>query len=337
MIWRHRVRLALGLGTFVLVIVSAIGVHPTPAHTEESQQLLSYYSQIDPIQKALAGNSSMVLGTSTEAFLPNVSGTGAQDVREISIADQDSAENKPFEYEVQSGDTLSDIAEKFGLKLETVLWANGFKAKDIIRPSQIILLLPVDGVLHKVGKGETISKIAVLHKGDVRETVAYNRIDDATKIHIGDQIIVPGGKLLTPGPPKSQQQTGIPVPYISGLPAVSVPAGSLLWPTTARNITQRYSAAHRGIDIADGGQPPIFAAHSGTVEFAGSDGDWGSTILLRGDNGYVTRYSHAAELYVSAGQQVEAGMTIGKIGNTGRVRGRTGLHLDFRVYKNGVH
>jgi murein DD-endopeptidase MepM/ murein hydrolase activator NlpD len=80
----------------------------------------------------------------------------------------------------------------------------------------------------------------------------------------------------------------------------------------------------------------VYASHSGTVTFAGRDGDWGNTIVIRGDDGLVTRYSHNTENYVRAGERVEAGQHIAMVGNTGRVRGVTGLHLDFRVYKNGV-
>lgn len=257
----------------------------------------------------------------------------------VNLEDNDFGDKKPFEYEVEGGDTLSGIAEKYNLKLNTILWANGLNAKSIIRPGQKITLLPVDGVLYTVKKGDTIGKIASLYKADSQKVMEYNDIGDATKIHAGDAIIIPDGQPLpeakpkptTPKPDNDNIAGNVPPP--SGEVPVT---GKLLWPTTARSITQKYSASHRGIDIANGGKPPVYAAHGGTVEFAGTSGDWGKTILVRGDDGLVTRYSHNSENYVKTGDRVEAGNTIAKIGNTGRVRGRTGLHLDFRVYKNGV-
>ncbi len=253
------------------------------------------------------------------------------------LQDQETGERKPFEYEVQGGDTLSNIAERYNLKLDTILWANSLSAKSIIRPGQKILLLPVDGVLYTVKKGDTVSKIAALHESDSQKIMDYNSIGDPTKIHAGDAIIIPDGKPLPQAPAPSKPSTGIAgngsLPPSS---AESPASGKLLWPTTTKNLTQKYSASHRGLDIANGGQPPIYASLSGTVEFAGTDGDWGNTILIRGGNGLVTRYSHNAENYVKTGDSVQAGDTIAKVGNTGNVRGKTGLHVDFRVYKKGV-
>ena len=250
-----------------------------------------------------------------------------------SLQDEEKKENKPFEYDVEGGDTLSGIAEKYNLKLDTVLWANNLTERTIIRPGQSIILLPVDGVLHEVEPGDTISKIALEHKADIQATMEYNEISDATKIHAGDKIIVPGGVPLPPKPqvvPKNGKSIQAPGSSIASSVA------KLVWPTTHRNISQGYSASHRGLDIANGGKPAIVAAHSGKIEFSGIDGDWGSTILIRGDDGLVTRYSHNSENLVREGERVEAGATIGTVGNSGNVKGKTGLHLDFRVYKNGV-
>ena len=263
----------------------------------------------------------------------------AAQAQTVSLEDDDKADKKPFEYEVEGGDTLSGIAEKYNLKLNTILWANGLNGKSVIRPGQKITLLPVDGVLYTVKKGDTIGKVASLYKADSRKIMEYNDIKDSTKIHAGNAIIIPDGQPL----PETKPKPTVPkldddsiagnVPPSSGeVPVI----GKLVRPTTAKNITQKYSASHRGIDIANGGKPPVYAAHGGNVEFAGTSGDWGKTILIRGDDGLVTRYSHNSENYVKTGDRVEAGDTIAKIGNTGRVRGRTGLHLDFRVYKNGV-
>ena len=258
------------------------------------------------------------------------------------LTDQDQADKKPFEYEVQSGDTLSSIAKQYDLKLSTILWANNLNAKSILRPGQTLTLLPVDGVLYTIKNGDTIGKVAALYNSDSQKVMDYNDISDATKIHAGDAIVIPDGQPLAQATPKLNN------PAKSGgiaennqdnnPPVVSSPAasGSLVWPTTTRHITQGYSAKHRGIDISNSEKPPIFATETGTVEFAGKSGDWGNTILVRGDDGLETRYSHASEIDVAAGDIVTAGQQIAIVGNTGRVRGVTGLHLDFRVYKNGV-
>ena len=244
----------------------------------------------------------------------------------VYLEDFDLGDHKPFEYEVEGGDTLSGIAKKFNLKLNTVLWANNLNEKSVIKPGQTIMLLPTDGVLHKIEKGETLSEIAKLYSGDLEKTIAYNDLEDPSLVHIGDIIIIPDGQVV-PG------QSAKPAPGGKSNPAA---VGKLVWPTTTRNMTQGYHAAHRGIDLANGSRPPVFASHDGVVEFSGKDGPWGFTVVIRGAKGLATRYSHNTENYVKKGQKVSAGKTIAKVGNTGNVRGKTGLHLDFRIYRNGV-
>ncbi len=273
--------------------------------------------------------------SSGSLFIPTAQAAGLQD--------NDTSDKKPFEYEVEGGDTVSGIAEKYNLNINTILWANNLTAKSIIRPGRKLVLLPVDGVLYTIKKGDTIGKVAALHESNTQKIMDYNDIADTTKIHAGDAIIIPDGKPLPPPAPKiaknAQRQAG---ENMNNAPTTAVAPGSsavtsLVWPTTTKNLSQGYSSSHRGFDIANGGKPPILAALSGTVEFAGESGDWGKTMVIRSDDGaIITRYSHASQLDVQAGQYVNAGDPIGIVGNTGHVHGKTGLHLDFRVYKNGV-
>lgn len=250
------------------------------------------------------------------------------------LEDQEKGERKPFEYEVEGGDTLSSIAVKYNLKLDTILWANNLTAKSIIKPGQKITLLPTDGVLHTISKGDTVSAIASAYKADSAKVLEFNGITDAAKIHAGEVLIIPDGKPLPP-PPKAPSRRSSDT-LAKGDNIIAEAVGRLVWPTTHKNMSRGYSASHRGLDIANGGKPDIIAAQSGKVEFSGTDGDWGNTILIRGDNGLVTRYSHNSENFVRVGEEVKAGDIIGKVGNTGNVIGKTGLHLDFRVYKKGV-
>lgn len=60
---------------------------------------------------------------------------------------------------VEEGETISDIAERYGLRKETILWANNLTEKSTIKPGQSLEILPVDGVRHKVVRGDTIYSI----------------------------------------------------------------------------------------------------------------------------------------------------------------------------------
>ena len=93
------------------------------------------------------------------------------------------------------------------------------------------------------------------------------------------------------------------------------------------------SSAHTGLDIAASSGTPYSAAASGTVTFAGYKGSYGNLIVITHSNGVQTYYGHSSKIYVSVGQSVSQGQTIGAIGSTGN---STGPHLHLEVRVNGV-
>ena len=91
---------------------------------------------------------------------------------------------------------------------------------------------------------------------------------------------------------------------------------------------------HYGDDIAHGCLQPIYAAHGGTVTYAGPYGDIGNYVIINDGDGVATAYGHIAngQTFVRNGQQVSAGQNIAKTGSTGT---STGCHLYFQVLVNG--
>jgi murein DD-endopeptidase MepM/ murein hydrolase activator NlpD len=92
---------------------------------------------------------------------------------------------------------------------------------------------------------------------------------------------------------------------------------------------------HNGTDIADGCNVPIYAAHAGTVTYAGWYGGLGEFIQIQDDATYSNGYGHIAadKVLVQDGQQVQVGQLIARTGQTGEA---TGCHLHFMVIINGV-
>ena len=238
--------------------------------------------------------------------------------------------DKIIEYKVQSGDTLSKVADKFGVSLETIRWQNSL-TKDVIKEGQILKILPVTGVSHTVKKGDTVYSIAKLYDTSAQAVVdfPFNTFtnDETFALAIGQVIIVPDGVM-----PKAQPATRIR--QITPNAGTVVASGNFVWPT-AGTITQRFVWYHKGVDIANSSAPDILAADSGTVVTSGwSTVGYGNHIIIDHGNGYRTLYAHMQILYVKAGQTVNRGDRIGKMGSTGR---STGTHLHFEVILNGVH
>jgi len=92
---------------------------------------------------------------------------------------------------------------------------------------------------------------------------------------------------------------------------------------------------HRGTDIGVGYGSPIYAAHAGTVVYAGWFGTYGYWIEINDGDGIQTGYAHIRPggIFVRVGQRVAAGQNIASVGATGAA---TGPHLHFEVRMNEV-
>jgi murein DD-endopeptidase MepM/ murein hydrolase activator NlpD len=113
-------------------------------------------------------------------------------------------------------------------------------------------------------------------------------------------------------------------------------SGAYVAPTSGRVSScygARWGVTHFGVDIAAPIGTPIYAAHSGVVQRAGTATGFGQAVYIRGDDGAVTVYGHVHRYFVSAGERVSAGEQIAEVGNRGE---STGPHLHFEVHPGGL-
>ncbi len=234
-------------------------------------------------------------------------------------------------YQVESGDTIYGIAAKFGLDPETVIWSNPDleKAPDILSIGQELNILPVNGVYHQVGQGDTLDSIASTFKVDTSAILNYplNQLDpDNPVITTGEWLVVPGGS--KPFIPRTVTA------YSGEIPAdASVGTGAFDWPASGA-VYQGYFPWHPAIDIAAYIGAPVLAADSGYVIVSGWDNSgYGYHVVIDHSDGYQTLYAHLNAIYVETGQSVSKGEQIGEMGNTGNA---TGPHLHFEVRQGTV-
>jgi LysM repeat protein len=235
--------------------------------------------------------------------------------------------DKIVDYIVQEGDTISEIAQKFGVTSNTLLWENNLTAYTIIRPGQKLKILPVSGIRHKVKRGDTIAKIAKKYRAEVDDIIEFNKLASADDINVGETLIIPGGK--KPQIVRSYSLRRWTAPTTS-----TVGKGKMVWPSTCRRITQYYHWRHHAIDIACRYGTAIKAAAAGRVIKAqgGWNGGYGIMVVIDHGNGIQTLYSHLSKLYVRVGDYVQAGQAIGAEGSSGR---STGPHVHFEVRVSG--
>lgn len=252
---------------------------------------------------------------------------------EIQTQFSEKLRDKVYEYTVGVGDTVSSIAEKFGISQDTIRWQNNLKTKESIKVGQILQILPVTGVIHKVQKGDTVYSIAKHYDAAAQAVVdfPYNTFtnDETFDLAIGQTIVVPDGVK----PAEILWSPLARVKQITPDAGTVVASGQFVWPT-AGTITQRFVWYHPGIDIANQAGPDVLAADSGRVVIAGwpDNVGYGNRVMIDHGNGYTTLYAHMQAVYVTAGQSVNRGNRIGKMGSTGR---STGIHLHFEISLNG--
>lgn len=105
-----------------------------------------------------------------------------------------------------------------------------------------------------------------------------------------------------------------------------------VWPVVGA-VNTPFGGDHAGIDIEGLTGDKILASRSGTVTFAGDDGDgYGTKVIVRHAGGYETLYSHLSSIAVSRGP-IEQGELVGLVGCTGSC---TGDHLHFEILHNGA-
>jgi len=296
-----------------------VGVTVGPAMISDQDDVLSNQSI----------NRAQVLGESTtEVYAQGtttISGEGVVAYRGGEVID----------YVVQAGETLSQISQKFNLKTETVMWANGLDTpKTKIREGQTLKIPPVDGIVHKVKKGETVYSVAKEYQTNPQGVVDYpfNTFVDDEKftLAVGQTLMIPDGVMRADEPELNPTMLAKQLTPDAG--AVSG-TGGFVWPT-AGVISQGYKWYHKAIDIANSVGTPVLAADSGKVVAAAWDSSgYGNKVMIDHGNGYVTLYGHNSRIDVVIGQTVRRGDQVALMGSTGR---STGSHLHFEIRAAGA-
>jgi hypothetical protein len=260
---------------------------------------------------------------------------------------------------VKEKDTIFTIADAFGIKPDTILWANRYLIGDTpdgIYPGEKLIILPEDGVYHAWLFGEGLNGVSRIY-GVTPEDILNEPLNDVDADKIGDYslpkiktgtfLYIPGGRgsiptwvsiVTDPSDPAGKH------PNVSYLGAFSCNttawqsgSGAFQLPTNSSQISgyEFNPPVHNGLDYAGRTGDNIYATDAGVVIYAGwSDRGYGNTIVIDHGNGYLSLYAHLMDggLNVGCGNIVFGGQTIGFMGSTGM---STGSHLHFELRYNG--
>ncbi len=250
--------------------------------------------------------------------------------------------SEPVDYEVELGDAVFSIAQKYNISPETLLWSNYDVLKDdphTLSVGQVLRIPPTNGILYEWEEGDTIEQVAADFRANVDDILNWSGNDlDLTnpEVEMGEIVMIPGGE-------REFQQWVVPTYAVgrSGTNA-SLPGGCevtgaglygggfFIWPTANQYLSGNdFWSGHLAIDIATPIGMPVYAADSGVVVFAGWDSNgYGNVVMIDHQNGYHTLYAHLSSLGTSCGSNIVQGSVLGYAGSTGN---STGPHLHFEV------
>ncbi len=247
-------------------------------------------------------------------------------------------------YTVQSGDTLSGLANQFNLDICSIVWSNPRNKVSPLRPGNVLDIMPVDGVLFRVTRNISLQQITDETQVDPYTIIdsPFNELGGSTP----ETVMVEGMKIVVPGGDGGNCNVWSPPP---GSGATASSGGGGLWgcnagggggfpsvnPVGGRySFTQGFTPAHTGVDLAGSAGTPILASGAGVVSFAGwTEYGYGNAIVISHGSTY-TLYAHLNSINVTCGQSVGAGEVIGAMGSTGR---SSGNHLHFEIRDAGFN
>ena len=235
--------------------------------------------------------------------------------------------SQPVEYQtykVKSGDTISGIAKKFGLKnISTLISVNDIGNVRQIGAGQKLKIPSIDGIIYTVKSGDNLNSIASANNIKLETLLDVNELTSET-LTAGQQLFLPGVGLDQKTLQSRMGELFI-IPIKAGF-RWSSPYGWRADPFTG------VQSFHTGTDLACPTGTPILAAMSGKISDVGYNRIYGNYIIINHGNGYQTLYAHMSKPIARKGQWVSQGTKIGLVGSTGY---STGPHLHFMVYKNG--
>lgn len=250
-------------------------------------------------------------------------------------------------YEVQPGDTVGSIAAAYGLQSDSLIWNNvEINDEDLLAVGQLLRIPAMDGVIHEVRLGDTLSDIATRYDIELTAVTAFisNGIEAPDGIQEKQLVFMPGGTVPPPPEPEPEPlaeplagEVAAPAEAPTAAEVPFTPSAGLIWPVTGP-ISSYMGASHPlGIDVDLFNNPnaAVLASTAGVVTFAGGDPccSYGLYVVVVSAGGVETLYAHLSSINVVQGQQASQGDVLGYAGCTGYC---TGNHLHFEVIDNGV-
>jgi len=230
------------------------------------------------------------------------------------------------------GETIQDLAKRFGLSVSEIARANGLSSPTDVQPGDLVLL---PGVQAKTAYQRLLRIQEAERKA--REEEARRLAEERRRQEEARQRRLAEQRRLEQSRARLQQVQN--QPRLRRANAVVAAAG-YRWPMSNFTVTNYFGRRgafqrfHTGIDLAAPVGTPVYAARAGQVSIAGwSRFGYGLHVIIDHGESHETLYAHMSRIVVRPGQWVDRGELIGYVGSTGW---STGPHLHFELRVGGV-
>ncbi|MFW6363839.1 MAG: peptidoglycan DD-metalloendopeptidase family protein [Spirochaeta sp.] len=225
------------------------------------------------------------------------------------------------EYTIQPGDTLSDVALRYGLRMDTLVSFNRINDVRRMQVGQSLQIPSRDGLRHTVSRGESLEAISTRYSISVTELIDANSLRSEV-LSVGQVLFIPDARM-------NNTDLQIVLGELFTFPTVGRYTSGFGYRNDPFTGVRRF---HNGFDIANATGTRINAARVGRVADAGVHPTYGNYVIISHDGGFQSLYAHLHTITVRRGQYVATGQRLGTMGNTGR---STGPHLHFSIFQNG--
>ncbi len=101
---------------------------------------------------------------------------------------------------VRSGETLSDIADRYGVRVGTLMRMNGIRNPDLVEAGSRLQVpgptVKAGSGRHRVKSGETLSSIAGKYQVSGRDLMALNNLRSANHVEVGQTLRLPSNAVM---------------------------------------------------------------------------------------------------------------------------------------------
>jgi len=228
---------------------------------------------------------------------------------------------------VAPGETISGIAVRHMVSQESIIALNDIRETWNLQAGRTLRIPNMNGIPYTVQANDTPNTIARSMGIPVNVLLDANDIYD-NNLTPGRVLFIPGGRMDAN---ELRRAIWRPAPERMIRPLNGRITSGFGWREDPFSPGSGRMQLHRAVDISGRIGDPVRAAKGGVVVHRGANPTYGNFIVLR-HGYYQTLYAHLSSFSVAAGETVNQGQEIGRVGISGRT---TGPHLHFAVFYRG--